>query len=68
LKRFIAFDPLNQRLITQGEALAGSLVTPDGGLQVFDVVVNQAPVSDFAGAVAVADDLTRNAGLLQGGG
>jgi hypothetical protein len=41
---------------------------PDGGLQVFDVVVNQVPVPDFARAVAVADDLTRIAGLLQGGG
>lgn len=64
---FIAFDPLNQRLITQGKALAGYLVMPDGSLEVFDVVVNQAPVADFAGAVGIGDDLTRIAAMLQQG-
>jgi D-alanyl-D-alanine carboxypeptidase/D-alanyl-D-alanine-endopeptidase (penicillin-binding protein 4) len=64
---FVAVDPLNARVITQGKALAGYLVLEDGRMQVFDIVVNQAPAADFQGVIGIGDDLTRIASLLQEG-
>ncbi|SEM56058.1 D-alanyl-D-alanine carboxypeptidase/D-alanyl-D-alanine endopeptidase [Streptacidiphilus jiangxiensis] len=61
----IGLDRLNSQLDIADQSQAGYLLTDDGHLVIFVVLVNSATTPDIAGAVRIFDDTNQISALLQ---